>query len=71
MDFQLTNKACSEIRLRIFLDGKLLKQTDFFDEKMGILDLGPVSSGKHTLRLSPEDGLVGVTLAIWDPGVAP
>jgi hypothetical protein len=58
VDFQLTNKACSEIRLRIFLDGKPLKQTDFFDEKMGILDLGPVSSGKHTLKLSPE-GRVG------------
>jgi hypothetical protein len=58
MNFLFTNKACSELRLSIFLDGKLLKQTGFFDEKTGILDLGPVSSGKHTLKLSPK-GRVG------------
>src|SRR5919197_1068283 len=39
MNFLFTNKACSELRLSIFLDGKLLKQTGFFDEKTGILDL--------------------------------
>lgn len=54
MEFRLDNKACSKIRLNLSLDGRPLKQTDFFDERSGTLDLGQVSFGRHSLKLSPE-----------------
>ena len=56
--FDLSDRACSEIRLYIFLDGSLIKTSDYFSRSTGVINLGPVSSGSHTLVLSPE-GRVG------------
>jgi hypothetical protein len=68
MKFQLHPGACSQIRLSVLLDDKLIKETDFFDEDTGTLNLGPVPSGRHTLTLSPEGrvgGCNGGTLGAW------
>jgi hypothetical protein len=54
MEFRLVRGACSQIMLRAYVDGNLVKKTSFFDETTGILDLGRFSSGPHTLKLSPE-----------------
>ena len=68
MEFELSRGACSKARLHIFIDGKPVKQTDYFDDTTGILDLGPVTSGRHTLTLSPEGqegGCNSGTLGSW------
>lgn len=68
MEFELSRGACSKVRLHIFIDGKPVRQTEFIDDTTGLLDLGPVSSGRHTLTLSPEGQLGGCnsgTLGSW------
>ena len=68
MEFEFGRGACSKARLHIFIDGKLVRQTDFIVETTGLLDLGPVSPGRHTLTLSPEGqegGCNSGTLGSW------
>lgn len=68
MEFELSRGACSKARLHIFIDGKPVRQTEFFDDTTGLLDLGPVPGGKHTLTLSPEGqqgGCNSGTLGSW------
>ncbi len=68
MEFEFNRGSCSKAKLHIFIDGKLVKQTEFFDDTTGVLDLGPVPSGRHTLTLSPEgleDGCNVGTLGSW------
>lgn len=68
IEFQLSRGACSKARFHIFIDGVLVRQTEFIDDTTGVLDLGPLSAGRHTLKLSPE-GLAGGcnsgTLGSW------
>ena len=68
MEFELSRGACSKARFHIFIDGALVKQTEFTDGTTGVLDLGPLSSGRHTLTLSPEGQVGGCnsgTLGSW------
>jgi len=68
MRFQVASRACSQIRLGVLVDNKLVKETMFFDEDTGMLNLGPVSPGKHTLTLRPEGRINGCnsgTLESW------
>ena len=68
MEFALSPGACSKARLHILVDGTLVRQTEFFDDTTGLLDLGPVSPGRHTLTLSPEGqsgGCNSGTLGSW------
>ncbi len=51
--------ACSQYKLFIYLDDDIIKETDFFQESSGLLDLGPVSPGKHILKLSQEGRVHG------------
>lgn len=59
MEFLLSNMACSEIRLFIYLDETLVKTTDFFEKRTGDFDFGQVSPGKHRLKVSPEGRIGG------------
>ncbi|MGF6736118.1 hypothetical protein OKW50_008291 [Paraburkholderia youngii] len=58
MDFHVSGKACSQIKFNLFIDGHQVGSTDFFDKELGLFDLGSVTYGKHSLRVSPE-GRVG------------
>ena len=63
VEFRMMETMCSNMRLHILLDGREVHTTDFFGPLNGILttgmiELGPVSAGKHSLTLSPE-GQVG------------
>ncbi len=67
LKFEGNDAACSDVKLRIFLDGKLIEETDFIIRAKEI-DLSPVSSGNHTLKLSPVGRLGGCntgTLGAW------
>jgi len=59
MNFSFGAKACSKIRLFVFVDDEQKEETLFFDESAGWQNLGPLSPGKHTLRLVPEGRLGG------------
>jgi hypothetical protein len=62
VEFTALNRLCSDMRLHILLDGVEWETSNYFgmDSKTtGVLDLGPVSSGKHTLKFQPEGRLGG------------
>lgn len=63
IQYMINPKHCSDIRLHIFLNEKEVFLTDFMGPLSGIttsnnIDLGPVSAGNYTLKISPE-GKVG------------
>src|SRR6185503_4780778 len=77
MRYTVRSGHCSSIRARIFVDGALKTTTPFLGFpndsanrplSTGLLDLGPVSPGKHVLSMEAEgqaDGCNTGTLASW------
>jgi hypothetical protein len=62
VEFTALNRLCSDMRLHILLDGVEWETSNYFgmDSKTtGVLDLGTVSSGRHTLKFQPEGRLGG------------
>jgi hypothetical protein len=64
LKFDTEAGACSDVRLHIFVDGNLIRVTDFYgpitgNTSTGWLDLGAVSTGSHTLTLRPEGRATG------------
>lgn len=66
--FEMQNGSCSSLRLHLYLEDQLVMETGYFDQTSGVLDLGEVPAGAHTLRVSPE-GMEGKcntgTLESW------
>jgi hypothetical protein len=59
-----TASSCSDARLHVYLDGNLVRITEFVGPISGVtstgwLDLGPVSPGYHSLLLRPEGRATG------------
>lgn len=74
IEYLVPQAHCSSIRLHVFVDGNFVQTTGFlgwygalppFDAlplTTGLLDLGHVSTGEHTIRLQAEGQLAGCNI---------